>query len=135
MVDKNTIKFVINSEGESNFDKFFELFFDFDTLEEDQNKNPQVVCAFKNDRWIWELDKKNNALWICSKIFWSYFRDDFNLNYWNVQAFVRFLMKEHFQRKNVRLMTKHRLLCSEVEKHFNGKDAINPSNNLKVYRF
>lgn len=94
------MKLVVNSRGISNVERFYELFFNFDSLKEDQKEYPNVIFAFKENKYYWDFNKKTGSLWLSYKFIWSKFENEYNLNYNDIQIFIKYLVEKHFNSKD-----------------------------------
>lgn len=112
------IKLIVNHEGVSNIDRFYEVFLDFDSIKEDQNRYPHSIFAFKKDKFIWEFNKKTGNLWISYSKIWLVLEKDYGLDYKNIHSFVKHLLEKHFKHNNIKLQPDTSVTPLQLEECF-----------------
>lgn len=80
------------------------VIFDFDTIKEDQNEYPNMIFAFKNDRWIWHFNKESGLLHLKINYFQPILIREFNVRYHETVSFVRYVVEKKFKRMDMKSM-------------------------------
>ena len=91
-----------------------EIKFDFD-------KYPNTIFGFRGDNCVWELDFKNNYLWLSYSSVWSVLEREYSLTYSNVQSLVKILVEDHFKCRGVTPYIAVYPWSTQVEEHFRNK--------------
>ena len=99
-------------------------------LKFDFEKYPNTIFGFRDGKYVWEYDFKNNHLWLRYTTAWSVLQKEFGLNYNDIQSLIKSEVEKHFKCKGV---TPGWILnsCSPmVEKHFKCK-GVTPERMAK----
>jgi len=93
-----------------------EIKFDFD-------KYPNTIFGFRGDKYVWELDFRNNYLWLRHSTVWSVLENEYGLNYSDVQSLVKNEMDKHFKCRGVTPTIRKGKSSQEVDKHFKCREV------------
>src|SRR5690606_14997394 len=91
-----------------------EIKFDFD-------KYPNTIFGFRGDNCVWELDFKNNYLWLSYSSVWSVLEREYSLTYYEIKSLVKNVVEDHFKCRGVTPNPVYDPDNSQVEDHFRNK--------------
>ena len=77
-------------------ERFWELVSDT-TLKFDFVRYPNTIFGFRDGKYVWEFDFRNNYLWLRHSTVWYVLETEYSLDYNDVQALVRSEVEEHFK--------------------------------------
>jgi len=77
-------------------DKFNEMTKDLKVIKTNVYNNDDTEFIFynQNNKWIFYQDLKNGNFWCNNKRYWSFFEDEFNLEYQEIQGLTKYLVEE-----------------------------------------
>ena len=89
-------------------------------LKFDFEKYPNTIFGFRDGKYVWEYDFKNNHLWLRYTTTWSVLEKEYNLNR-EIQSIVKNEVEEHFKCKGVTPVGYLVVGFRVVEEHFKCK--------------
>ena len=75
---------------------FLELVVDL-KIKIDEKKYPNCVYLFKNDEFYFHFNLKNSSFYVAYDKIWSIFQSKFQLNYSDIQSFMKYMLEKHFK--------------------------------------
>jgi hypothetical protein len=102
-------------------------------MKTDQERYPDLIFWFKQDRCYFQYDIETGFLWCEHDLVWEVFEKELNWSYPQIESFIKNKVKEHFQNKDV---TPHNLFDdwdNKVEEHFKNK-GVTPHLYLELYK-
>ena len=89
----------------------------------DEDNYPNIIFWFRNDKPIFDYDKKGGYFFCNYCLVWSVFESEFGLNYNQISKLIKGRVEEHFKLKNVTPFFIESTLFVQVEEHFKLKDV------------
>jgi hypothetical protein len=90
-------------------------------MKTDQDKYPDAIFWFKQDRCYFRYDIKTGFLWCDHDLVWEVFEKELNWGYLQIVSFIKNKVEEHFKNKGVTLEITVPCYLAEVEEHFKNK--------------
>jgi hypothetical protein len=99
-------------------------------IKTDQDKYPDLIFWFKQDRCCFEYDIETGHLWCDHNLVWSVFKRELNWGYHQVESFIKNKVNEHFKNKDVTPQSMLAFAFSGVNEHFKNRD-VTPKKQTK----
>ena len=84
----------------------------------DQKKYPNCVFLFKNDECYFYFNLKNRRFYVEYDKIWSIFQSKFQLNYNDIQPFMKYMLERHFKLMDFTPLFKQITGAVTLERHF-----------------
>ena len=101
-------------------DRFLELIDDLE-IRIDEEKYPESIFFFKDEKFYFEQDSKNDKFWCDYNKIWSVFQIEYNMTYYKIQSFIKDMVEKHFKMKVSTPANGADILHIVMEKHFKMK--------------
>jgi hypothetical protein len=92
-------------------------------MKTDQEKYPDLIFWFKQDRCYFEYEIKTGYLWCEPNLVWRVFERELSWGYHQIESFIRNKVKEHFKNKDVTPSMPGLGLLPLVKEYFKNKDV------------
>jgi hypothetical protein len=98
-------------------------------MKTDQERYPDLIFWFKQDRCYFQYDIETGFLWCEHDLVWGVFERELNWGYPQIESFIKNKVEEHFKNKDVTPVAQDIPKRRWVEEHFKNKD-VTPNNYL-----
>ena len=95
----------------------------------DFEEYPNTLFWFNGDKYMLQYNWETSDIWVRYNHVWEIFREEFNMEYSDIQIFIKGQVEEHFKLKGVTPMKKHFTTQLQVEEHFKLK-GVTPGSIL-----
>jgi hypothetical protein len=92
-------------------------------IKTDQDKYPDAIFWFKQDRCYFEYDVETGHLWCERNLVWRVFEKELGWGYPQIVSFIKNKVNEHFKNKDVTPLFSADWLRKAVDEHFKNKDV------------
>jgi hypothetical protein len=92
-------------------------------MKTDQEKYPDKIFWFKQDRCCFEYDIETGDLWCEPNLVWRVFERELNWSYHQTESFIKNKVKEHVKNKGVTPRKSWIKRPVPVNEHFKNKDV------------
>jgi hypothetical protein len=101
-------------------------------MKTDQEKYPDLIFWFKQDRCYFEYEIETGKLWCDHNLVWRVFARELGWGYLQIESFIKNKVEEHFKNKGVTLYASSDTLRLPVEEHFKNKGVtLRPKHRKK----
>jgi hypothetical protein len=92
-------------------------------MKTDQEKYPDKIFWFKQDRCYFEYEIKTGYLWCEHDLVWRVFERELSWGYFQIESFIKNKVKEHLENKDVTPCFAYRCNGVWVKEHLENKDV------------
>ena len=86
----------------------------------DRKHYPHSTFWFKDNTWLFEHDEHEKYFWCSHKQVWSVFEQEFNMDYVEIEAFLRTSLEQYFKRRGAKANFASHKYEAQIEAHFAG---------------